>query len=123
MKVNSFENLDYIYKFDKNKETKDELANEIDNSLDKDAFLKLLVTQLANQNPLNPIEDREFIAQLAQFSSLEQMQNLNKNITTTGEELIEAIDYMHFNELQANAQILSELVNVRKAIEGYLKAD
>lgn len=44
--------------------------------LDKDAFLKLLITQLANQDPTNPMEDRDFIAQMAQFSSLEQMNNV-----------------------------------------------
>lgn len=49
------------------------------NDLDKDAFLKLLVTQLQYQDPLNPMEDTDFIAQLAQFSSLEQMQNMNNN--------------------------------------------
>lgn len=45
--------------------------------MDKDAFLKLLVTQLRYQDPLSPMDDRDFIAQMAQFSSLEQMQNLN----------------------------------------------
>lgn len=45
--------------------------------LGKDSFLQLLTTQMQNQDPLNPSSDTEFIAQLAQFSSLEQMQNLN----------------------------------------------
>jgi flagellar basal-body rod modification protein FlgD len=48
--------------------------------LDKDAFFRLLITQLQNQDPLNPMEDKEFISQMAQFSSLEQMQNMNTNL-------------------------------------------
>ncbi|GMQ62753.1 flagellar hook capping FlgD N-terminal domain-containing protein [Vallitalea maricola] len=47
------------------------------NDLDKDAFLNLLVTQMRYQDPLNPTQDKDFLAQMAQFSALEQMQNLN----------------------------------------------
>ncbi|MGE8034225.1 flagellar hook assembly protein FlgD [Lysinibacillus sp. NPDC093692] len=46
--------------------------------LGKDAFLQLLITQLQHQDPTNPMDDRDFIAQMAQFSSLEQMQNMTK---------------------------------------------
>ena len=48
--------------------------------LDKDAFLELLITQLQNQDPLNPTDSVEFTAQLAQFSSLEQLNNVNDNL-------------------------------------------
>lgn len=51
-----------------------------DETMGKDAFLKLLVTQLENQDPLNPTENTEFVAQLAQFSSLEGIQNLNTSL-------------------------------------------
>ncbi len=48
--------------------------------LDRDAFLNLLITQLQNQDPLNPTDSTEFTAQLAQFSSLEQLGNVNDNL-------------------------------------------
>jgi len=45
-------------------------------NMGKNEFLKILITQLENQDPLDPLDDKEFIAQMAQFSSLEQMQNV-----------------------------------------------
>ena len=50
--------------------------------LGRDAFLQLLVTQMSHQNPLQPQEDGAFIAQLAQFSSLEQLQTMNQKLDT-----------------------------------------
>lgn len=49
--------------------------------LGKDDFLKLFITRLRYQNPLEPVNDEQFIAQMAQFSSLEQMQNMNASLT------------------------------------------
>ncbi len=56
---------------------------------DKGTFLKLLVAQLTHQDPLNPAEDKEFIAQLAQFTSLEQLQGINEGVTTLNTSMVQ----------------------------------
>ena len=48
-------------------------------ALQKDDFLRLLMTQLTHQDPTEPMKDREFIAQMAQFSTLEQMTNMSND--------------------------------------------
>ena len=50
------------------------------NELGQDAFLRLMITQMNNQNPLEPQKNSEFVAQLAQFSSVESLQNLNSSV-------------------------------------------
>ncbi len=61
-----------------NKIEKDELNNKriANQTLDKDAFLKLMTTQLRYQNPMEPMDNKEMIAQMAQFSSVEQLNNM-----------------------------------------------
>jgi len=66
------------------------------NELDRDAYLQLLVTQLSNQDPLDPVDNSQMIAQLAQFSSLEQMQNLNDSFET----LTGNVDQLNFISAQ-----------------------
>jgi len=50
------------------------------NELGRETFLELLVAQLSNQDPLSPLQDHEFVAQLATFSSLEQLEGINANM-------------------------------------------
>lgn len=50
------------------------------NDLDRDAFMQLLVSQLENQDPMEPVKNEDFVAQLATFSSLEQLESMNSGI-------------------------------------------
>lgn len=56
-------------------------------TLGKDQFLKILITQLQNQDPTQPMEDKEFIAQMAQFSSVEQLMNISTQLTAMNQSL------------------------------------
>jgi flagellar basal-body rod modification protein FlgD len=62
----------------------DATTKKQNSSLGKDAFLQLLVTQLQHQDPTKPQADGEFIAQLAQFSSLEQLTGIQSQLQSIG---------------------------------------
>jgi len=67
-------------------------------AVNKDEFLKLFVTQLKNQSPLDPLKGHEFIAQLAQFSSLEQLTNLNTSFA----------DNLKFQQLTGGSEFIGK---------------
>jgi len=66
--------------------TGDKKEESLTQEMDKEAFLKILIAQLRNQDPLNPMDGDEFVAQMAQFSSLEQLTNLNESIKELKEQ-------------------------------------
>ncbi len=69
-----------IYPVDASNSNTSGVTPSKDSALGKDDFLNLLVAQLQNQDPLNPTDSTEFTSQLAQFSSLEQLTNVNENL-------------------------------------------
>jgi flagellar basal-body rod modification protein FlgD len=68
------------------------------NQLGKETFLSLLAAQLQYQDPLSAADNTQYIAQMAQFSSLEQMQNLNRSIS----------DLIYFQYLQFGSQLVGK---------------
>lgn len=88
---------------------------EPQNALGKDAFMKILVTQMKNQNPLEPLKDTEFIAQMAQFSSLEQLTNLNQTMT-------QFIGLQGNQTLTEHADLLGNTVYWKRDIGGQLES-
>jgi flagellar basal-body rod modification protein FlgD len=60
-------------------------AQPVDNDLGRSAFLTLFTAQLQNQNPLDPMQNEAFVSQLAQFSSLESMQNVDNSVKAMSE--------------------------------------
>ncbi|MGG3913138.1 flagellar hook assembly protein FlgD [Rossellomorea vietnamensis] len=88
-------------------QTKRESGGDI---LGKDDFLKILMTQLQNQDPMNPMQDKDFIAQMATFSSLEQMTNL----TQTMEKFV---DNQSQTQLISYNQFVGKEVTWHKVIE------
>lgn len=89
------------------------------NELGKDAFLKLLTTQLAHQDPFDPVKDTEFVAQLAQFSSLEQMSSLNEVVGIKMNEIQESMKLMNNNSVEANIVLTKQIIELRKQLASH----
>ncbi len=135
-------NLDALNNISNNRENTRKLKNR---TLGKDAYLKLMATQLATQNPLEPLDNKEMISQMAQFTSVEQLGNMSKymeksvsqndlilgalinmnegsefnmNLANKIDQLIESTD----RNSEINMDILEELrnmINSKKADEAY----
>ncbi|MDR1727074.1 MAG: flagellar hook capping protein [Acidobacteriota bacterium] len=90
-------------------------------ALDQQQFLTLLVAQLENQDPLNPVENQDFIAQLATFSSLEQLISINEGVGTLTDTLAA------FNETADVAQLaafssLEQLASINEGVSALTSA-
>jgi len=80
-------------------------------TLGKDDFLKLMIKQLKNQDPLNPLDGTEYASQLAQFSSLEQLTNLNSSIT-------KSMDVNYLLTQSINNTMVATLIGKEVKIDG-----
>lgn len=101
-------------------------------ALGKDDFLKLLITQLKNQDPLSPMQDKDYIAQLATFSSLEQMTNMNTSLNNFISSM--STNLLQFSELigknisyvepsedgQSNKIVDSVVTSVERSSNGFV---
>ena len=98
-----------------------------DQSMGKQDFLELLVTQLQHQDPLNPSEDKEFIAQLAQFSALETSQNTDTSIQNLSETMTQFVNTQDGNSSDlTNASatnLLGKLARVDDSKQNYQGGD
>lgn len=133
---------------DANYKALDAISNDATNqaklknqSLGQDAFLNLMMTQLAHQDPLSPMDNQEMIAQMAQFSSVEQMGLINENMektVTQNDDILSALLLMAQNDgsvetaekiddliekqdrgNELNTEILNELIKLNKALSAY----
>ncbi|HVJ49565.1 flagellar hook capping FlgD N-terminal domain-containing protein [Desulfitobacterium sp.] len=86
------------------------ITSAVNQTLGKDDFLKLLTTEMRNQDPLQPMDNKDTIAQLAQFSSLEQMNNL---ATSVGDLKTSLTSFMQQSLLTQGSALIGKQVSGR----------
>ncbi|KNF08817.1 flagellar basal body rod modification protein FlgD [Gottschalkia purinilytica] len=118
--LNGINNNQPVYKFENEKNNE---KTGKDNGLGKDAFLQILVTQLRNQDPLSPMEDKDFIAQMAQFSTLEQIQNLDSHLQLSQLGIKLTIDDAIKKLAENQSKIVDSLNSIQKALDAYGKGE
>ncbi len=131
-------NIERLDKLDSNK---DNIALKKNQDMGKDAFLKLMMTQLAHQDPLSPLDNKEMIQQMAQFSSVEQLGAMNQNMVAANnksDSILEVLTKMQSSNStidtnskmddlldktdktnEWNIRILNELMTLNKALGAY----
>ncbi|MFN3692218.1 MAG: flagellar hook assembly protein FlgD [Fervidobacterium sp.] len=84
--------------------------------LDKEAFLRLLLTQLKSQDPLEPMKDRDFIAQMSQLSSLEQVMNMSKSVQSFVDTAAQLYKTQAVSMIGKNAVVKTNTINVENGV-------
>jgi flagellar basal-body rod modification protein FlgD len=95
-------------------------------SLGQDQFLQLLVTKLKSQDPLNPEKDTDFLAQMAQFTSLEQVKGMQEQLTGMRSEqaISQSNGLLGRNvELELNGKTVSGVVKAVRIVDGVPKIE
>jgi len=87
-------------------------ASYLDQSgLGKEAFLKLLVAQLTNQDPLEPMDNQEFLGQLSQYSSLEQLMNLNDTLSLNNDLTMSVHNALMMDLIGKDVKVMGDILH------------
>jgi len=95
-------------------------------TMGQDEFLQLLVAQLSSQDPLNPTKDTEFVAQMAQFTALEQTKTMSEEISAmrNEQEFLESHQFLgRAVELKNGSETISGVVTAVKVVDGVTKIE